>query len=217
MRLQLGKAAGALARAVAADARHRQPGVVVENGLRHATEEGEGCVVPVTEGLEPLSRIGLDEARVRVRQVEAEEVDLPLHPANHRHRFPEVGLRVARRVHQRHEHLPDRRAPLANVVLHGGVAAGEAVLGAEPVVDPLGRVPLLDRRRAVLLQDPVDHRGERPQPGACRWTPPSVARRHREGQHLADRVAVNAKAPGRLPDAQPLDMAGVANPSVELH
>src|SRR5215210_5036442 len=43
------------------------------------------------------------------------------------------------------------------------------------------------------------------------------SRRHREGQHLAHRVAVDAEAPGRLPEAQPLDMAGVANPSVELH
>src|ERR687883_28543 len=47
-------------------------------------------------------------------------------------------------------------------------------------------------------------------------TPP-VARRHREGQHLAYGFAVNAKPPRRLALAQPLNMAGVANPSVELH
>jgi hypothetical protein len=165
MRPQLGEAARALARAVAADARHRQPGVVVEDGPRHAAEEGEGGVVAVAEGLQPLRRVGLDEAGVRVRQVEAEEVDLPLHPADHRHRLPEVGLRVAGRVRQRHEHLPHPGAPLAHVVLHDGVAAGEAVLGAQPLVDPLGRVPLLGRRRAVVVQDPVDDGGERPEPG----------------------------------------------------
>ena len=32
----------------------------------------------VEEGLDPLGRVGLDEAGIRVRQVEAEEVDLLL-------------------------------------------------------------------------------------------------------------------------------------------
>jgi hypothetical protein len=173
--------------------------------------------VAVEEGLGPLRRVGPDEARVRVRQVEAEEVDLAPLAADHRHRLAEVDLGMAGRMNKRDEHLPHPLPPLADVVLHDRVAAGEAVLGPQPLVDPLGRVPLLGRRRAVLLQDPVDGRGERPEPPGYRRTPPPVARRHREGQHLAHRVAVDAEAPRRLPEAQPLDMAGVANPSVELH
>src|SRR4051794_3348435 len=76
VRLQLGEGPGPLPLAIAQDARHRQPGVVVEDRARHATEEGERRVVPVEESLEPLGRVGLDKAGIRVRQVEAEEVDL---------------------------------------------------------------------------------------------------------------------------------------------
>ena len=140
MRPQLGEAAAALARAVAEEARHRQPGVVVEDGARHAAEEAERGVVAVEEGLGPLRRVGLDEARVGVRQVEAEEVDLASLAADHRHRLAEVGLGMAGRMGQRHEHLPGAGALLADVVLDDGVAAGEAVLGPQPIMDPLGRV-----------------------------------------------------------------------------
>ena len=76
VRLQLGEGARPLAPAVAEDAGHRQLGVVVEDRPRHAAQEGEGRVVAVEEGLDPLGRVGLDEAGIRVRQVEAEEVDL---------------------------------------------------------------------------------------------------------------------------------------------
>jgi hypothetical protein len=48
--------------------------------------------VPVQKGLDPLGRVGLEEAGIRVRQVEAEEVDLLPHAANHRHRLAKVGL-----------------------------------------------------------------------------------------------------------------------------
>ena len=60
---------------------------------------------------------------------------------------------------ERDEHLPHPLPPLADVVLHDRVAAGEAVLGPQPLVDPLGRVPLLGWRGAVRLQDRVDDRG----------------------------------------------------------
>jgi hypothetical protein len=103
VRLQLGERPGALARAVAEDARDREAGVVVEHAPRHAAEEGERRVVPVAERLCRLGRIGLHEAGVRVRQVEAEEVDLPLLAPDHRGRLAEVGLPVPGRVDQGHE------------------------------------------------------------------------------------------------------------------
>ena len=67
MRLQLGKGARALARAVTEDACDRQPGVVVQDRLRHPAEKGEGGIVPVQKGLDPLGRVGFDEAGIRVR------------------------------------------------------------------------------------------------------------------------------------------------------
>jgi len=39
------------------------------------------------------------------------------------------------------------------------------VLGAQPLVDPLGGVPLLGRRGEVGLEDPVDDRGDGVEPG----------------------------------------------------
>src|SRR4051794_34764116 len=121
------------------------------------------------------------------------------------------------RVSQRYKHLLGPGTVLVHIGLHGRVAAGIAVLGAQALENALGRVPLLRRRGAVGRQDLVDDRSERAELGAGRRLGPPVARRHREGQHLAYSIAVNAKAPRRLALAQPLDMAGVANPSVELH
>jgi hypothetical protein len=47
----------------------------------------------------------LHEDRVAPGQVHHEEPDLPLDPAEDRHRFAEVGLRVARRMRRRNERL----------------------------------------------------------------------------------------------------------------
>jgi hypothetical protein len=79
-------------------------------------------------------------------QVEAEEMNLLLDTPDHRHGFTEIGLGVAGRMGERHEHLLGAGLPLAQIVLHDRVAAGKAVLGTEAFVDPLGRMPLLGRR-----------------------------------------------------------------------
>ena len=81
-----------------------------------------------------------------MRQVEGEEVRLLLDPADDHDRFAEVGLRMAGRMSQRHEHLPPAAFALPHVVLHDRVAAGEAVLIAKPIEHPLGRVSLLVAR-----------------------------------------------------------------------
>ena len=70
MRLQLGKSSGPVPFAVAADLRHRDRGVVIQDRQRHAAKECEGGIVPVAECLGRLGRVGLDETsreRVRVR------------------------------------------------------------------------------------------------------------------------------------------------------
>ena len=58
---------------------------------------------------------------------------------------------------QRHVHLPCPAATLAHVVLDYRVPAVEPVLGSQSLVDSLGRVTLLLRETAVILQDTVDH------------------------------------------------------------
>ena len=63
-----------------------------------------------------------------------------------KHRLAEVGLGMAGRVGQRHEHLLRLGTMLAHIVLHARIAAGIAVLGAQALEDALGRVPPLRQR-----------------------------------------------------------------------
>ena len=114
----------------------------------------------VQEGLGGLGGIGLDEAAVAVGQVEDEAVSLLLHARDDHHCLAEVALGVARRVGQRHEHLPCLAAVLPDVVLDDGVPAIEAVLVPETLVDALGGVALLLRNAVIIIQDPVDDAGE---------------------------------------------------------
>ena len=101
--------------------------------------------MPVEKGLGRLRRIGLHEPGVALGKVHHEQMNLLRHPADHRHRFAEVDLRMAGRMDERDEHLPHPLPPLADVVLHDRVATGKAMLDSEALVDPPGRVPLLGR------------------------------------------------------------------------
>ena len=91
-----------------------------------------------------------------MRQVECEEVDLALHPADDADRLAEIGLRVPWRMLQRHEHLLRPLPPPGHILLHDRDAAGEAVLVPEALEDPLRRVLLLLRPAFVAGQDALD-------------------------------------------------------------
>ena len=163
------------ARPVRQNARHQAAVVVVENRLRNPAEEGEGMHMPVDPRLGRRRRVGPHIAGVAVRQIEDEEVRLARHTPDHRTRLAEVRLPMARRMDQRHEHLPPPTVVLAHIVLHDRVAAAEPVLGAKPVEDTLGRVALLAGLVGIVLQPLVDDLGEPVQlraPNRCR---PSIA------------------------------------------
>ena len=96
VRLQLAEHPRPLPRPVAQNPGYGNPGVVVEDRVRHAAEEVERRGVARAERLRRLRRIGLHEAGVAVRQVHREEVDLLLHPADLRQRFAKVGLGMSR-------------------------------------------------------------------------------------------------------------------------
>lgn len=134
----------------------------------------------VHPGLGGRRRIGADEASVAVRQVEGEEMRRLLDAADHNRRLAEVGLGVARRVMQRHEHLPPAPPMLPDVVFHDGVAAGERMLVAQPLEDTLGRVALLGALEKVLPQPLVDDFGKPVQLRPLDLGPSPVSRRHRE-------------------------------------
>src|SRR5271163_3558840 len=134
---------------------------------------------PSQKGFAALRRIGLHQTGVAVRQVHRKEVDLLLHPADHRERFAEVDLRVTRLVSQRHEHLALPLAPLVHVVLYDRGPADIAVLVAQSLEDPLRGVLLLGRLTLIFLQDPINDPEERIQPRPRRRLTPPVSRRHR--------------------------------------
>ena len=137
---------------------------------------------------------------------------LMLHSAYDRHSLAEVALGMARRVGERHEHLPRLAAMLPHVVLDRGVSAAKPVLVPEPLEDALGGVPLLLGDAVILVQYLVDDAGIGLQLGPADRSLPPVARRHRIGQHLANRVPVQPELPRRLPDAHPLHHHRPANP-----
>ena len=133
----------------------------IEDRQRHAAEEREGRDMAVAERLGRLGRVRLDEERIPVRQRHGEEVQLAPDPAYLAERLAEVHLGVPGRMRQGHEHLLGPALLLPNVVGDDGDAAGEAVLVAQPLEDPLRRVPLLLRKGPVRLKDLVDDREER--------------------------------------------------------
>jgi hypothetical protein len=152
-----------------------------------------------------------------VRQIEAEEVDLPLLAPDHRDRFAEVGLPMPRRMHQGDEHLPPLQPPLPDIGLYDRLATSKAMLGLESLEDAPRRVPLLTGTLPILLQDPVNDAGEPVELGPRRRLATPVPRRHRKPQHLRHRLRVNPEHPCRLPLAHPLHMAGTPNPRIKIH
>ena len=120
---QLGEGPGAFALTPTADLGDRDLGVVVEDRQRHAVEEPDGGDMPVEERLRGLPWIRLHEAGVGMRQVHAEEVDLPAHTADGGDRLTEIDLGMTRRVRRRHEGLSPARACDPDLVLHHRVAS----------------------------------------------------------------------------------------------
>ena len=171
----------------------------------------------VAERLGRLGRVRLDEERIRVRQRHGEVMQLAPDPADLAERLAEVHLGVPGRMRQGHEHLLGPALLLPNVVGDDGDAAGEAVLVAQPLEDPLRRVPLLLRKGPVRLQDLVDDRDERVELRAHRGLRSPVPRRHRVLQDLRHRLAVDPEQPGRRSLAQPIDMARSPHTRIEFH
>ena len=86
---------------------------------------------------------GVDEAAVAVGQVDSEAVGPLLHAADDHQGLAEVALGVARRVGQRHEHLPRLAAVLPDVVLDYGVLAIKPILVVKALEDAFGSLALL--------------------------------------------------------------------------
>ena len=172
--------------------------------------------VTVDPGLGGRRRIGADEAGVAVRQVEGEEMRRPLDAADHHRGFAEIGLGVAGRMVQRHEHLPPAPAMLADVVLHDGVAADEPVLVAQPLEHPLGGVTLLGVLAEIVPQPLVDDLGEPVQLRSPDRRGPPIPRRNREAQHLPHALARDPEMAAAARSLMP-SRTGQTNLPIKLH
>ncbi len=164
-----------------------------------------------------LRRVGLHERRVRLWHVHAEEVDLLPDAADHANGLAEVDLRVPGGMRQRHEGLPAFGASDPDVVPHHRHTAGIAVLVAQPLEDPLGRMPLLRRRRPVGLENGVDHRQKRPKLRLLHRLRSRVAGRQREPAHLRNRLTAQSENPRRLAPAVTLNENKMPNGGVDFH
>src|SRR5580704_15066089 len=214
---KLREGAGSLALAVAENACHRDFEIIVQNRQRYAAEKGKCRDVPVKKSFRRLRRIGLDEAGVRMRQVEAEHMQLHPYAADDANAFAEVDLRMARRMGQRHEDLARPAAGDPNVILHYGITAGKTVFEPQPFENPLRGVPLLRRCRLVGLQDRVDDRYEQSKLRPLRRLGSHIAGRRRIAAHLGNRVSAQSENPRRLAPALPFDEDKPSNRCVNLH
>src|SRR5580693_2744834 len=211
---KLREGAGSLALAVAQNARHRDFEIIVQNRQRYAAEKGKCQNVPIKKSFRRLRRIGLDEAGVRMRQVEAEHMQLHPYAADDANAFAEVDLRMARRMGQRHEDLARPAAGDPNVILHYGITAGKTVFEPQPFENPLRGVPLLRRCRLVGLQDRVDDRYEQSELRPLRRLGSHITGRRRIAAHLGNRVSAQSENPRRLAPALPFDED---KPSLSIH
>ena len=205
------------ARPVTLDPRHQAPVVVVENRRRHRAEERERVHVPIYPCLGRRRGICPNVRCVAVRQVEGEEMDFLLDPANERPCFAEISLPMPRRMNQRHVHLPAPAMMLAHVVLHDGVPTGEVVLVAKTLEDALRGVPLL---ATVLLAIPpqplVDKPGESIELRTAHRRRASVPRRNGEREHLPHALARDPEMARRRALAHPVP-ARQTNLAIQLH
>ena len=104
--------------------------LVVDDASRHPTEVAERGVVPVAERFRRLGGKRLHKPVVAVREVDDQVVRLLFDAGDHHQRFAKVGLGVARRMRQGHEHLLPAQPLRAHVGFDNRVAAREATLRA---------------------------------------------------------------------------------------
>jgi hypothetical protein len=190
---------------LADDGGHGDAGVVVADAGGHPAEVVEPAGVPLLERLRALGREGGHEEGVRVRQGEHEQGRRHRLPGHHHLGLAEVDLCFPRRVGERHEHLLLGPPPLGHRGPHDGAAAGVPVLVPQPLVDPLGRVPLLRGGRAVGLQDLMDDGQERVELGSATRLTQAERGRLRLPQDLLKGLPVDAVLAARLAFA---DLAG---------
>ena len=177
-------------------------------------------VVYFCSALDSLRRLGgkrLHEPVVAVREIHDQVARLALDARDDHQCFAEIGLGVARRMRERHEHLLPAQRLGAHVVFDDRVAAREGVLRAQPFPDALGRVALFLRALLIVAEDLINHPGEAVELRTPDRLRAPIPRRRAVAQHLAHRLAGQSKAPRRRALAQPLHIDATPHLRIELH
>ena len=172
----------------------------------------------VQEGLGGFPRIGLHEAGIRLRQIQAEEVDLLANAADHCQRLPEIHLAVARRVGQRHERLPCSRPADPHVIASPRCSRRES--HARPAASrksswPSARCFIGASRSASRIASITG--SSDPSFGFSGGFVRVYPGGQRELAHLQHRLAVQSEDPGGLPAAVTLDEHEFPNGGIDLH
>ena len=214
---QPGEHLRALTFAIAENARDDPFRVIVKDRLRYAAEVRERADVPLAPGFARLSWKGLHEGVVAIRQAHDEHRRLPGDAANDDLRLAEIDLRMAGRMGERQKGLLHARARRPHIVFHRGVAAVEAVLGFQPLINPLRRLSLLSRRAQILLQDGVDDRREWPHFRSPHRLRATISRRRGMAANLVNRLSVDAEPAGRFPLRHPVRHHCKADTLIDLH
>jgi hypothetical protein len=188
--------------------------VVIPDVLGHASEKGEGLLVPRQERLLLLVGKGHDKRKLGVAEPQPEE----LHPEQlARHDalgFAEITLGVfPRLIGQGNEKMgmPRDGAMLSDILAYVGLLAREAIFCHQPLIDAVGSMALLGRARQVFRQPLMneadkgaeDRSGPRLAQGITRW--PGIS------QGLPNSAPMVMALSGDLADAFTLNEVGSPN------
>ena len=186
------------------------PGVVVADPPGYTPEELEGPHMSFPERLRAFPLEGHHKERIGVRQHHRQEMHLPQHPAHLHQRLPEIHLRLAGPMHQRHEHFLRLLLERPHGILHDCVLPREARL-RQFLPDLFGGMPLLAVHLFVGRQDLLDLPQKRTDLGLHNRCRSLVARRHTVCQDLLQRLPVHPRPPQHLPLRDPLHQHLVPN------
>ena len=199
------------------DPGHCKARVIVQDRLWYTAKKSKCRHMAVAKGFRRLGRIGLDEAAIRVRQIHAKIMEPDLLAADVTIGFAKIRLRLTRPVAQRHKHLPRPQHGRCHILAHNRISARISPLFAQPLKNAKGRMTLLLVNATVAFKNQINPRNMHFELLRSRSLTASVARWNRKLQHLGNRVAVNAKPPGSLTTAKPINHHSTSDRGIKFH
>ena len=137
MRHQFREYTGSFACPITQNAGNSNPGVVVQDRHRYATEKRERRDMCITERLGCLGRVRLQKTRLRMRQIHHQKVDLAFLATDNGKRLTKVRPGLAGRMRQWNKHLLLTLLGSEGVVPHDLYPTRKLMLIAQTLEDAL--------------------------------------------------------------------------------